>query len=69
MIKTNLGEEKTELLLNWSLGLRDIGGRASGRSDMTLVMMMIDDCFYHYYYYDEDEDEDDDDDDDDDCFL
>ena len=38
--KVDLGEEKTELLLSWSLGLRDIG-RGSGRSDITLTITMM----------------------------
>ena len=36
----DLGEEKTELLLNWSLGLRDIGN-GSGWSEIMLLMMTM----------------------------
>ena len=36
----DLGEEKTELLLNWSLGLRDIGS-GSGWSEIMLMMMTM----------------------------
>ena len=40
MTRTNLGDEKIELLLSWSLGLRE-SGTGFGRSDIKLKTVAL----------------------------